>query len=113
MARHMTPRSTLVVSSHGTRVAARLRSWNYGLAPEAVSGLLQDHARTGYGYRDYPGGQDSYGISLVSREWLASTLSEGPFRLHRYSEAAWDDHQDILALRLREDGPCFAERCYF
>lgn len=104
MARHMAPRSTLVVSSHGERVEARLRSWNYGLAPEAVSGLLEDHARTGYGYRDYPGGQESYGISLISREWLASTLSEGPLRLHRYSEAAWDDHQDVLVLRLREGG---------
>jgi SAM-dependent methyltransferase len=117
MARHMTPRSVLVVSSHGGRVEARLRSWNYGLdrahvearlrswnygvAPEAVSGLLEDHARTGYGYRDYPGGQ-GYGVSLISREWVAETLSGGPLRLQRYSEAAWDDHQDVIVMRLRE-----------
>jgi SAM-dependent methyltransferase len=117
MARHMTPRSVLVVSSHGARVEARLRSWNhgldrahvearlrswnYGVAPEAVSGLLEDHARTGYGYRDYPGGQ-GYGVSLISREWAAETLSGGPLRLHRYSEAAWDDHHDLLVMRLRE-----------
>jgi SAM-dependent methyltransferase len=123
MARHMAPRSVLVVTSHGARVEARLRawaygldrthvearlrSWNYGVAPEAVSGLLEDHARTGYGYRDYPG-RWGYGVSLVSREWVAETLSEGPLRLHRYSEAAWDDHQDVLVMRLREGASGFS-----
>ncbi len=127
MARHMTPRSVLVVSSHGARVEARLRSWNYGLdeahvearlrswnygvAPEAVSGLLEDHARTGYGYRDYPGGR-GYGVSLISREWVAETLSGGPLRLHRYSEAAWDDHQDVLVMRLREGKSGFSAPGY-
>jgi SAM-dependent methyltransferase len=101
MARHMAPRSVLVASSHGARVEARLRSWNYGVAPEAVFGLLEDHARTGYGYRDYPGGR-GYGVSLISREWVAETLSGGPLRLHRYSEAAWDDHHDVFVMRLRE-----------
>ena len=63
MARHMAPRSVLVATSHGARVEerlrswncgldethveARLRSWNYGVAPQEVSGLLEDHARTG------------------------------------------------------------------
>lgn len=101
MARHMAPRSTLVVSTHGAQVEARLRSWNYGLTPEAVSGLLEDHARTGYGYRDYPGGR-GYGVSLTSREWIAEALSKGPLRLDSHSEAVWDDHQDVLVLRLRE-----------
>lgn len=109
MARHMAPRSTLVVSSHGAHVEARLRSWGYGLAPEAVAGLLDDHARTGYGYRDYPGGQ-GYGVSLIGRQWLEETLSEGPLRLHRYAEAAWDDHQDVLVLRPREGEPGSSSR---
>lgn len=104
MARHMAPRSTLVVTSHGPPVAARLRSWGYGLPPEAVSGLLEDHARTGYGYRDYPGGR-GYGVSLVDRQWMVEAVSQGPLRLDRYSEAAWDDHQDVLVLRLREGRP--------
>lgn len=104
MARHMAPRATLVFSSHGAHVEARLRSWGYGLAPEAVAGLLDDHARTGYGYRDYQGGT-GYGVSLISRQWLAGILSEGPLRLHRYSEAAWDGHQDVLVARLHEGGP--------
>lgn len=106
MARHMTPRSTLVVSSHGARAEARLRSLNYGVAPEEVPGLIEDYTRTGYGYRDYPGGR-GYGVSLVGRDWVVRTFSEGPLRLDRYAEAAWDDHQDVLVLRLREDEPGF------
>jgi SAM-dependent methyltransferase len=104
MVRHMTPRAALVVSSHGPFVADRLRDWDYGLGPARARGVLRGHARSGYGYRDYPGSV-GYGISLISRDWLAAALRGSPLRLAHYAERGWDDHQDILVLRPADPPP--------
>lgn len=101
MMRHMSPHSTLVVSSHGDFVAERMRSWTYGLASSSARALLEDHAHWGYGYRDYPNSK-GYGISLISRRWVDRALRDSPLRLDDYVERGWDNHQDILVLRLSE-----------
>ncbi len=101
MVRHMNLRSTLVLSSHGDFVADRMHSLTYGLAPWDVQGLLREHGRTGYGYRDYPE-SENYGISVISRRWIEGALTGSPLRLETYVERGWDDHQDVLALRLGE-----------
>jgi SAM-dependent methyltransferase len=102
MVRHMAPGAVLVVSSHGEFVEQRLRSWDYGLGRRRARAVVEDYERSGYGYRDYPGGQ-GYGISLISREWLARALDGSPLRLVSYTDRGWDDHQDILVLRLAAD----------
>ena len=100
--RHMAPGATLVVSSHGTWVAKRLRSWGYGLGPRLAREVLEEYGRTGYGYRDYPG-ERGYGISLISRDWIGAALAGSPLRLVSYTERGWDDHQDVLVLRRAAD----------
>ena len=100
MARHMTLRSALFVSSHGTLAAARIRSWKYGLSPDSIEGLMQDYRRCGYGYRDYPGGT-GFGISVADQRWFMAALADSPLRVQAYQEAAWDGHHDVLVLRRR------------
>jgi SAM-dependent methyltransferase/ectoine hydroxylase-related dioxygenase (phytanoyl-CoA dioxygenase family) len=100
--RHMAPGATLVMSSHGLWVAERLQSWDYGLGPQLARAVLKEYEHTGYGYRDYPGGQ-GYGISLISRNWIDEALAGSPLRLVSYTERGWDDHQDVLVMRLAAD----------
>lgn len=111
MARHMSPRSALVVSSHGPGIIPRLREVGYGLQPAAASTLIQEYERTGFGYQDYGGGgeeygvtlsNDHYGISLTDEVWLRGTLAGCGLRLDDYSTGAWDDHQDVVVARLRD-----------
>lgn len=104
MVRHMAPGAVLVVSSHGEFVEQRLRSWDYGLGRGRARTVVEDYERLGYGYRDYPGGQ-GYGISLISRDWLARALDGSPLRLVSYADRGWDDHQDVMVLRLAPDKP--------
>ncbi len=108
MARHMTPLSTLVVSSHGPSIIPRLRETGYGLAPEAAAALIEEYERTGFGYRDYGGGEEygvalsneNYGISLTNEAWLREALSGAGLRVETYRAQAWDDHHDVVTARL-------------
>ena len=97
--RHMTPRSTLVVSSHGDFVAGRMHAMTYDLPPWDVDALLLEHTRTGYGYRNYPG-CEHYGIAVVGRLWFEKAIEGSPLRLTSYVERGWDDHQDVVSFRL-------------
>jgi SAM-dependent methyltransferase len=99
LVRHMAPGAILVMSSHGKWVEERLRSWDYGLGKRRARAVLTEYERTGYGYRDYPGGR-GYGISLIDKGWIEQALDGSPLRLASYVERGWDDHQDILVLHL-------------
>jgi hypothetical protein len=98
--RQMWRRSTLVMLSHGDLIARRIQSGtNYGLHLKAMTALLKEYRKSGYGYGDYPGRQ-GYGISVISRQWFDTVLDGSPLRLNSFLAAAWDNHQDVLVLRL-------------
>jgi SAM-dependent methyltransferase len=108
MARHMTSRSTLVVTSHGPSIVPRLKETGYGLHSDDVATVIADYERCGFGYGNYRGGgqeygvalsNDQYGISLASERWLTDTLSAAGLRMHGYFVQAWDDHHDVLVAR--------------
>jgi hypothetical protein len=71
----------------------------------ALSGLLDDYDRHGFGYRDYPKGDQEaapygphYGVSLTSPAWIMSRLQGFPdLRVVLYSEHLWDNNQDVIA----------------
>ncbi len=109
MSRHMTPASVLVVSLHGPDIIPRLETWGYGLPREHALGLIADYEGSGFGYRDYPGGQ-GYGISLTNEEHLRDMLADGALKLETYSARAWDDHQDVAVLRLKAPAPVATRR---
>jgi len=91
-------RGVLVVSSHGRLVAHRMgRGESYGLDSSRLDALLSDHARTGFGYADYPK-QTGYGISVARPGWILDRLATNPgLRVIGYAEHAWDDHHDVIA----------------
>lgn len=109
MARHMTPRSTFVVSSHGPSIIPRLREHGYCLTPKEAAELIEEYERTGYGYRDYSGkdpnygialSNENYGISLISEAWLQQALSECGLKMNAYHPGVWDNHHDSVVASL-------------
>jgi SAM-dependent methyltransferase len=68
MVRHMTPLSTLVVSSHGPSIIPRLRKQAYGFPPEAAAELIAQYEQTGYGYRDYGDSEREVRASLTNEQ---------------------------------------------
>jgi SAM-dependent methyltransferase len=113
MARHMTRRSTLVVSSHGPSIIPRLLDSGYGLLPAKAAAVVQEYEHAGFGYRDYSGGEEygvalsneHYGISLIGEGWLRNALPRWGLRLDEYAVRAWDDHHDIIVARLWDAPP--------
>ena len=98
--RHMRRGSILVMSSHGDLIAQRMRTrTSYGLHLKTITALIEEYGRSGYGYGDYPGRQ-GYGVSVISHRWFERALDGSPLSLNSFWPAAWDDHQDVLVLRL-------------
>jgi SAM-dependent methyltransferase len=117
MARHMTPRSTLIVSSHGPSTVPRLRQQGYGFTTKVAGDLIAEFERTGFGYRDYAGSEreiqasltnENYGISVIDPSWLRESLPGCGLRMDAYHEQRWDDHHDIVVARLPRAPPAAA-----
>lgn len=100
--RHLSADGIAIVTSHGAFVAGRLmqsESSLYGIEPPGEAKIFADYLRTGYGYSDYPL-SPGYGISLTSREWIAQAASAAGLEVDSHRDHAWDNHQDVLALKL-------------
>jgi SAM-dependent methyltransferase len=88
----------MVFTTHGDFVARRLqtRDFEYGIAADQIEKLPLDYLKTGFAFADYPGEQD-YGISLTSPEWIRARIREaGDMREVFFKERCWDDHQDAF-----------------
>ncbi|HEV3211159.1 MAG TPA: class I SAM-dependent methyltransferase [Chthoniobacterales bacterium] len=93
-----------VFSTHGSEAERRLREGEtrfYGLEPERIAKILEEHGAHGFGYSDYrksPG----YGVSLSSPEWVSFQVTALGFEPVLYLKNAWDNHHDVWAVRLRQ-----------
>lgn len=107
LTRHLAPSGVAMVTVHGAFVAGRffeamLRSVGiYGLDATASAKVFAGYLADGYGYVDYPR-NEGYGISAVSRLWVARAAPEAGLVVTAHVDHAWDNHQDIVALRLPE-----------
>ena len=111
--RHLSPGGTALITLQGPSVIPRLRESGYGLLPNAAEAVIEEYRRTGFGYRDYHGGEDlygvsltneNYGISLTDKAWMSAALEECGLRLHAYEVQGWDNHHDVAVARLLERG---------
>jgi SAM-dependent methyltransferase len=96
----------LVFTVHGRGAAdlMRKRVSSYGLNESQISELLTQHSTEGFGYTDYPTAVPNigknYGISLASPCWVYKVMEKMPdMQLVNYTEAGWDNHQDVVTLR--------------
>jgi SAM-dependent methyltransferase len=93
------PHGLLVFTTHGRLPAAWMGQGlvHYGLGGEAARRLVADYDQSGFAYADYPDA-NGYGMSLAAPRWVVSEVERlGTLRLVLHSEAAWDDHQDVVA----------------
>ena len=111
--RHLSPGGTALVTLHGPSIIPRLRETGYGLLPEGAEAVIEEYERTGFGYCDYQGGNDlygvsltndNYGISLSDEAWMGAALEECGLRLRAYKVQAWDGHHDIAMAQFLERG---------
>jgi SAM-dependent methyltransferase len=98
VARALAPGGHVCVASHGDYVAQRLRSPDtlYDLRREDADQLLTTFERTGFAFAEYPD-RLGVGLSLMSDEWLRTTIMNHPTLHWRYHEPrGWDFHWDIV-----------------
>ena len=96
------PGGMIVVTTHGRRAVRNATSGALAyIDADLWADIFADYQKTGYGYADYTN-QPNYGISLTSLDWIGRLVRNfDDARLITLAEAAWDDHQDILALQAR------------
>lgn len=93
------PGGVLVFTIHGRRPAEWIQTGRrtYGLDASVLPTLIHSWCQDGFGYTEYPG-QVDYGMTLSSPAWACAQLQQfDRLRIVLYSEAAWDDHQDVVA----------------
>jgi SAM-dependent methyltransferase len=104
--RHLSPKGVAVISSHGSFIAGRIQvavlqgGEGYGTENGMARLMLDRYFSYGFGYADYPDTDtsiQSYGVSLISREWMVSSISLATGRLVFYKDHAWDRHHDMVA----------------
>ena len=98
-ATHLNERGVLIFTTHGRPNVDRLRVRRneLGLSEWAVTAVLSDYERCGFGYQNFPG-RDGYGISLSTASWVCDQVqaTEG-LRLAGYQEGGWGGMQDAVA----------------
>lgn len=107
--RHLASNGTAFITLQGPSVIPRLREMGYGLPLADAAAVIEDYERVGYGYRDYVGGKDLYGVSLTNEHygisltgepWMRTALQDCGLTLRAYLPRAWDAHHDVAAVRL-------------
>jgi SAM-dependent methyltransferase len=108
LGRHLSPNGVALVTLHGPKLIPRLRQTGYGLPAGRAEAVIAQFEQIGYGYADYEGGDDLYGVSLTndhygislsSESWMKATLPDLGLKLENYEVQAWDDHHDIAVIR--------------
>ncbi len=99
--RLLAPGGIVVCTTHGRSCEADLVAGKhrYGLEDAPIAALLAEYRRTGFGYVDYAD-SPGYGISLALPSYVLKNFVQQPgWQLLGYHETAWDQRQDVIALR--------------
>lgn len=108
LARSLTQQGSALITLQGPSIIPRLRKTGYGLPPGSAEQVIAEFERTGFGYRDYVGGEDMYGVSLTNdhygisltdEPWMRAAVQECGLQLQAYEAQAWDNHHDVAIVR--------------
>jgi SAM-dependent methyltransferase len=105
VARHLSPAGLAQITTHGDLAAGRMMGGHksnqsvYGVPLEDERAMLEDFFAMGYGFGAYPN-RPAYGISLTTADWLAEAVRQNGLELVSHRPHAWDNHQDIVTVRL-------------
>lgn len=93
-----------VVTFHGREVQRRMSLSNQRyLSPNDATKVISEVEMAQYGYVNYPG-KNNIGFSISHPEWMLNELLRLSFSSVALSEAAWDNHQDVLAFMRHKSG---------
>lgn len=91
----LNPGGVCVVTTHGRKVVSNMVSRKHKYVPaERIEAILAALAAQGFAYLSYSGQDVGFSVNTVA--WLQRTAAELDVRLLSISEAAWDNHQDVL-----------------
>lgn len=95
-ARHLLPGGLLVFTTHGERMIQKMlnREFDYGIAHENISSLIDSYQKKGFGFVNYPNA-NGYGVSLTTPEWIRAQTKKPGLNEVYFREHGWDDHQDV------------------
>lgn len=97
----LVPGGTAVLTTQGDRVAASPPAGLFlAVDDRHVGDPMDAYRRCGYGHVPYQG-ENLYGVSLTSAEWMHRTAPEVGLEITWHGEQAWDAFQDVFALRRR------------
>lgn len=94
--RHLLPRGLLVFTTHGERAIQKMlnRDFDYGIANQDISALIDSYRNSGFGFADYPN-VSRYGVSLTRPDWIRAEMRKLDLKEVYFREHGWDDHQDV------------------
>lgn len=97
----LNPGGTAVFTTHGRFVRHRksenIAAYNVNSAATAIEAF--DNGE--HGFVPYKNEQ-SYGFSITPASWITNEILKRPsLTLRQFSERAWDDHQDVIAIQKR------------
>jgi hypothetical protein len=94
----LVPGGLLVFTTHGMRVAERLREGKpYMLDEEAISRLLKEYDATGFGFQEYADSA-GYGVSLAAPSCVCNLVAQfSTLQIAHLHERGWAQHQDVFA----------------
>ena len=106
---NLTPGGVAVFTSHGRYVASKVNEekFPYILSRDEFSRICDDFDRTGFGFAEYTHLEtpDGSGISLTSTAWLYEKIASlKNVKIIHFSERAWGNHQDVVAIQKVEVG---------
>ena len=99
----LTEDGLLIFTTHGNDAERRLRDRQvllFNLEPARIETILEGYDHLGFGYTDYRKYR-GYGVSLSSPQWVTEQLNHVGLELVLHQENAWDNFQDVWAVRLK------------